>query len=116
MWLFPELLAVRCQQFAFEYANREMAEIDHWSTIGVDREVACGVVDVKSYHIETETEIADRAMTCAHHIPIELLSLTPDCGFSGVPRWLAREKLKRLVAGTGLARERLGVGEVGVKT
>src|SRR6059036_1447913 len=45
-WMFPALLDARCQQFVFEYANREMAEIEHWKEIGVDREVACGVVDV----------------------------------------------------------------------
>jgi methionine synthase II (cobalamin-independent) len=33
----------------------------------------------------------------------------PDCGFFPVPRWVAFEKLKRLVAGTHLARRQLGV-------
>lgn len=108
-WLFPTLLEVKCQQFAFEYANREMAEIELWDTVGVDRDVACGVVDVKSFYLESPEDVAERIVSCAQHIPLERLSVTPDCGFSGVPRWLAREKLNRLVAGTLLARERLGV-------
>jgi 5-methyltetrahydropteroyltriglutamate--homocysteine methyltransferase len=108
-WLFPALQAIRCHQFAFEYANREMAEIELWDKVGVDREVACGVVDVKSFYLETPEDIAERILLCARHVPLEQLSVTPDCGFSGVPRWLAREKLNRLVAGTRLARERLGL-------
>ena len=108
--LFPQLSDVACQQFVFEYANREMAEIGHWAEIGADREIACGVVDVKSYYLETPAEVADRVLECARYIPLDKLSTVPDCGFSGVPRWLAVEKLERLVAGTALARSRLGVG------
>ena len=108
-WMFPALLAARCQQFVFEYANREMAEIEHWAEIGVDREVACGVVDVKSFYMEPPEEVADRLVQCARHIPVERLSAVPDCGFFPVPRWVAAEKLRRLTAGARLARQRLGV-------
>src|SRR5499425_2188983 len=108
-WMFPALLETRCQQFVFEYANREMAEIEHWKEIGVDRDVACGVVDVKSFYMESPEDVAERLELCAKFIPIERLSAVPDCGFFPVPRWVAFEKLKRLVAGTQLARRRLGV-------
>ena len=107
--LFPALLEVNCRQFVFEYANRELAEIDLWSEIETDREVACGVIDVKSFHLESPDEVADRIVSCSRHVPVERLSAVPDCGFSGVPRWLAAEKLKRLAAGTILARQRLGL-------
>jgi 5-methyltetrahydropteroyltriglutamate--homocysteine methyltransferase len=108
-WMFPALREARCQQFVFEYANREMAEIPDWKELGVDREVACGVVDVKSFYLETPEDVAGRLELCARFIPIERLSAVPDCGFFPVPRWLAFEKLKRLVAGARLARTRLGV-------
>jgi 5-methyltetrahydropteroyltriglutamate--homocysteine methyltransferase len=108
-WMFPALREARCQQFVFEYANREMAEIEDWKEIGVDREVACGVVDVKSFYLESPEDVAERLEQCARFIPLERLSAVPDCGFFPVPRWLAFEKLKRLVAGTRLARQRLGV-------
>ena len=108
-WMFPAILAARCQQFVFEYANREMAEIEDWKAIGVDRDVACGVVDVKSFYMETAEDVAERLALCARFIPIERLSAVPDCGFFPVPRWVAFEKLKRLVAGTHLARRQLGV-------
>src|SRR5215510_7222852 len=107
-WLFPKLLDCKCQQFVFEYANREMAEIEMWKEIGVDREVACGVIDVKSFYVETPEDVAERVARCLESIPAERLSLVPDCGFFAVPRWVAAEKLKRLAAGAHLARRRLG--------
>jgi 5-methyltetrahydropteroyltriglutamate--homocysteine methyltransferase len=107
--MFPALMEARCQQFVFEYANREMAEIELWRDVGTDREIACGVVDVKSFYMESPEEVADRLATCAQFIPVERLSAVPDCGFFPVPRWVAFEKLKRLAAGTQLARQRLGV-------
>ena len=108
-WMFPALREARCQEFVFEYANREMAEIDDWKELGVDRDVACGG--------STSSPSISRAprrwpswlgAVRARHSP-ERLSAVPDCGFFPVPRWLAFEKLKRLVAGTRLARKRLGV-------
>jgi 5-methyltetrahydropteroyltriglutamate--homocysteine methyltransferase len=92
----------------FEYANREMAEIEMWKDVGVDRDIACGVVDVKSFYMETPEDIAARVRLCLTHIPVERLSLIPDCGFFPVPRWVASEKLKRLAAGARLARKQVG--------
>jgi 5-methyltetrahydropteroyltriglutamate--homocysteine methyltransferase len=108
-WMFPALKTARCDQFVFEYANREMAEIEDWKDYGVDREVACGVVDVKSFYLEPPEEVAERIALCAKYIPVDRLSAVPDCGFFPVPRWLAFEKLKRLAAGAALARKKLGV-------
>jgi 5-methyltetrahydropteroyltriglutamate--homocysteine methyltransferase len=108
-WMFPALKSARCDQFVFEYANREMAEIEDWKDYGVDREVACGVVDVKSFYLESPEEVAERIALCAKYIPVDRLSAVPDCGFFPVPRWLAFEKLKRLAAGAALARKKLGV-------
>jgi hypothetical protein len=45
-WMFSALLECRCDQFVFEYANREMTEIEMWREVGVDRDVACYVLDV----------------------------------------------------------------------
>src|SRR5207253_7795097 len=95
------------QQFVFEYANREMAEIEMWKEISVDRDIACGVVDVKSFYMETPEDVAERVRLRLEHIPAERLSLVPHCGFFAVPRWVAFEKLKRLAEGAVLARKPL---------
>jgi 5-methyltetrahydropteroyltriglutamate--homocysteine methyltransferase len=106
-WLFPKLLDCKCDQFVFEYANREMAEIEMWKDVGVDREVACGVVDVKSFYMETPDDVAERLRRCLEFIPVDKLSAIPDCGFFPVPRWVAAEKLKRMVAGAKVVRAEL---------
>src|SRR2546429_9946797 len=96
-WMFPALLDAKCQQFVFEYANREMAEIEHWKEIGVDRDVACGVVDVKPFYLETPEDVAERLALCAKFITVESLSAVTDCGFFTVPRWVASEEPNPLV-------------------
>src|SRR5262249_49714673 len=53
---------------------------------------------------ETPEDVAERLRRCLAFIPPEKLSAIPDCGFFPVPRWLAAEKLKRLVAGPELGR------------
>ena len=67
-----------------------------------------GVVDVKSFYMETPEDVAERVRLCLASIPAEKLSLVPDCGFFPVPRWVAAEKLKRLAAGAALARREIG--------
>ena len=37
----------------------------------------------------------------------EKLWVTPDCGFFQLPRWLAYQKLRRLVEGTAVVRQEL---------
>ena len=62
---------------------------------------------MKSFYMETPEDVAERVRLCLQSIPAEKLSLVPDCGFFPVPRWVAAEKLRRLVAGARLARTRL---------
>ena len=59
--LYPRLLDAHVSQFVFEYANREMSEIELWGEFPSDKEVAVGVVDVKAFRVETPEEIVDRA-------------------------------------------------------
>ena len=68
---------------------------------------------MKSFYMESPEDVAERLELCAKFIPVERLSAVPDCGFFPVPRWVAFEKLKRLVAGTRLARRRLGLSVPG---
>jgi len=105
--LFPGILDARAEQFALEYANREMAEIELWSQYGGDRELAAGVVDVKSMYVETPEDVAERVRTVLQHVKPEKLSLTCDCGFSASSRGLARAKLQALVGGAKIVRKEL---------
>jgi 5-methyltetrahydropteroyltriglutamate--homocysteine methyltransferase len=105
--LFPDLLGAPVHQFVFEYANREMAEVDLWSRHRTDKEVAVGVVDVKAFRVESPEEIAARARLALEHVPAGRLWLVPDCGLWETPRWVAVSKLRSLVAAARLLRREL---------
>ena len=105
--LFPGILDAKAEQFALEYANREMAELDLWSQYGGDRELAAGVIDVKSMYQETAEDVAERIRAVLKHVKPEKLYLTCDCGFSASSRGLARAKLGALVAGAKSVRKEI---------
>ena len=106
-WMFPELLDVNAEQIVLEFANREMSESGLWSELGVERELGAGVVDIKSFYVETPEDVAERIRLLLEHVPAERLYLNPDCGFFQLPRWLSYLKLEALVAGTKIVRSEL---------
>ncbi len=107
-WMFPALLEAKAEQLVLEFANREMSESDLWREFSVDRELGAGVVDVKSFYVETPEDVAERIRELLEYVPAEKLYLNPDCGFFQLPRWLAYLKLEALVAGTNIVRGELG--------
>jgi 5-methyltetrahydropteroyltriglutamate--homocysteine methyltransferase len=67
------------------------------------RDVGAGVIDVKSYHLESADEVAARIQAVLDAgVPAEQLLLVPDCGFSQTARWATKPKLHALVAGRDL--------------
>ena len=62
-------------------------------------DVAVGIIDVKSYYIETPEDVADRVRRCLQFAPAGKLAFAPDCGLSQTARWAARQKLINMVAG-----------------
>ncbi|MBI2371138.1 MAG: methionine synthase [Deltaproteobacteria bacterium] len=107
---FPAVLEARAEQFVLEFANREMAEIDLWARFGVDRELGAGLIDQKSFYLETPEDVAGRIRMALKHVPPEKLYINPDCGMNYTPRWLAFRKLKAMVDGTQIVRGELGGG------
>ena len=106
--VFPFVLDMNASQYALEFANRELSEIDLWREFPTDKELAAGLVDVKNYYIEKPEEVAERIRTALKYVAPEKLSIVPDCGFSQTARWAARGKLKALVEGTKIVRRELG--------
>jgi methionine synthase II (cobalamin-independent) len=84
-----------------------MADVECLAELAGSHEIAAGVVDVKSFHQETAADVAARIRSVLVHVPAERLTVTADCGFSALPRWLARVKLAALVEGTRLVRAEL---------
>ena len=91
-----------------EFANREMREIEQVKDFCREREVGLGVVDIKSFYVESAEEIAARIRAALHYMPPEKVFINPDCGFFQLPRWLTVLKLRRMVAGVQLVRRELG--------
>lgn len=106
--LMDAMTALDTGMLVLEFANREMAEIEHLAGLSKQFRIAAGVVDVKSFHEETAEEVAARIRRVLAHVPADRLMVTADCGFSAIPRWLARNKMQALVAGTRLVRGELG--------
>jgi len=106
--LLPAMRALRCHQLVLEFANRQMADVALLDGLAATHEIAAGVVDVKSFHEETAEDVAARLGQVLAHVPAGRVTVTADCGFSALPRWLARRKLAALVAGARLVRASLG--------
>ena len=105
--IFNEMMAFKVDQLLLEFANREMAEVEMLAEVAQEKEVAVGVVDVKSYYIETAEDVAERIRKVLTVVPVEKLSLVPDCGFSETARWASRAKLHALTGGAALVRQEL---------
>lgn len=104
--LMDGMLALKSRQLVLEFANREMADLDLLAVLGKHFEIAAGVIDVKSYHVETAEEVAARIDRCLQYVGVERLSITADCGFSALPRYLARQKMQAMVEGARAVRGR----------
>lgn len=102
--LLDAMNMLTCQQLGLEFANREMGEIEILSALRADVLVAAGVVDVKNFYVESGKRVAERIRQCLEHIEPARLAVTADCGFSALPRYVARQKLDALVAGARIVR------------
>ena len=105
--MFPAFLEMNVDEIHVEMASREFAEIEIIAAIAKVKDVAVGVIDVKSYYIETPRDVAERVRLCLKHAPAERLSFAPDCGLSQTARWAARQKLANMVEGVNIVRREL---------
>lgn len=98
------MLRFDVDELVLEFANREMAEVRILGEIAAaGRDIAAGIIDVKNYHLESADEVAERTEAVLDAgVPIERLTLVPDCGFSQTARWATRAKLRAMVAGRDL--------------
>ena len=102
--MFPAFLDMHLDEIHVEMASREFAEVEVIGEIAKRHIAAVGIVDVKSYYIETTEDIAARVRACLQHAPPEKLAFAPDCGLSQTARWAAKQKLVNMVAGVRRVR------------
>jgi 5-methyltetrahydropteroyltriglutamate--homocysteine methyltransferase len=105
--LFPAFLGVAVDEIHLEMASRELAEAELVATIAEVKDVAVGVIDVKSYYVETPEDVAERVRAFTAFAPPERLAFSTDCGLSQTARWAAKQKLANLVAGVRIVRDEL---------
>ncbi len=107
--MFPAFLDFKADEMHVEMASREFAEIELIAQIAPRMDVAVGIVDVKSYYVETPENIADRVRLCLKYAPADRLVFAPDCGLSQTARWAAQPKLRNMVAGIRQVKKELGL-------
>jgi 5-methyltetrahydropteroyltriglutamate--homocysteine methyltransferase len=105
--MLPDFLDFKVDEVHVEMANREFSEIELIAEFAKKMDVAVGVIDVKSYYIETVEDVIHRIKKCLEYIPADKLSVAPDCGLSQTARWAARKKLTSMVAGAQKVRQQL---------
>ena len=105
--MFPAFLALAADEIHLEMASREFAELELIGEIGQLKDVGVGVVDVKSYYIETPEDVEERIRACLRHVTPQRLSVSPDCGLSQTARWASRRKLASMVEGARRVRASL---------
>jgi len=103
--LFPDFLDLKVDELHVEMANREYAELEIIGEIAKRTDVAVGIIDVKSYFIETPEIIEEKVRTCLEHASADRLVFAPDCGLSQTARWAAKQKLANMVEGVLRVRE-----------
>jgi 5-methyltetrahydropteroyltriglutamate--homocysteine methyltransferase len=103
--MFPAFLEMHADELHFEMASREFAELEVIEqVVAAGKDVGVGVIDVKSYYIESPEDVEERVRACLRYVAPERLSVSPDCGLSQTARWAARRKLENLVEGARRAR------------
>jgi 5-methyltetrahydropteroyltriglutamate--homocysteine methyltransferase len=106
--MFPAFLALDADELHLEMASREFAELELIEQVaGAGKDVGVGVIDVKSYYVESPADVEERIRACLRFVPAERLTVSPDCGLSQTARWAARRKLESLVAGAQRVRDGL---------
>lgn len=97
--MLPDFLDMTVDEVHIEMANREFAEVELLAHFAEKMNVAVGIIDVKNYYIETVEDVRERIKKCLQYVPLEKLSVAPDCGLSQTARWAARKKLENMVKG-----------------
>lgn len=107
--MFPAFLDFHADEIHLEMASREFSELELIAEIAKSKIVCVGIIDVKSYYIETPPDVAARVRRCLQYAKPERLSFAPDCGLSQTARWAARPKLANMVTGINIVRQELGL-------
>jgi 5-methyltetrahydropteroyltriglutamate--homocysteine methyltransferase len=105
--ILPRYLEVDIDEYVLDFACREMDDAGILRQLPGDRRAAVGVIDVRTLEIEHPEQVAERIRKVLRHIDAARVTITTDCGMKQLPRAVARQKLRALVAGTRIVRAEL---------
>jgi 5-methyltetrahydropteroyltriglutamate--homocysteine methyltransferase len=106
-YLFPAVLEARVHQLMLEFARRGPDDVRLFKEFAPSFGLGLGVIDVKSHDVEPPAVVAERIRQALEIVPVERLSVNPDCGCLHLPRDVAFAKLSAMVEGTRLVRQEL---------
>lgn len=105
--MLPDFLDMTVDELHSEMAILNFSEVHLLERFAEKMDVAVGVIDVKSYYIETPEDVAERIRKILPFVPAEKLAVAPDCGLSQTARWATKQKLANMVKGAKLIRQGL---------
>ena len=94
--MLPDFLELTVDELHSEMTILNFAEIHLLERFAERMDVAVGVIDVKSYYIETIEDVKERIAKCLKHIPAEKLAIASDCGMSQTARWATKQKITNM--------------------
>ena len=102
--IFPAIAASSIDQVSLECIHSKVpAEL---MALLKGKDVLVGVIDVASDRVETPAEVAATIGRALKYVPKKRLFACTNCGMAPMDRDIARAKLRALVAGAAIARQR----------
>lgn len=85
--------------FLLEYSERA-GSLETLRGTPKDKTIGLGIVNIRDRRVETRDEILRKIETASKYVPVENLSLSPNCGFSGsaADAWVTEDIEKRKLA------------------
>jgi 5-methyltetrahydropteroyltriglutamate--homocysteine methyltransferase len=105
--MFPDFLDMHVDEIHSEMTILNFSEVHLLERFAEKMDVAVGVIDVKSYYIETPEDVVERVKKILPFVPAEKLAIAPDCGMSQTARWATKQKLASMVKGAKILRGEL---------
>ncbi len=94
--MLPDFLDMQVDELHTEMCVLNFAEVHLLERFAEKMDVAVGVIDVKSYYIETVADVKERIEKCLKYVPAEKLAIAPDCGLSQTARWASKQKIENM--------------------
>jgi 5-methyltetrahydropteroyltriglutamate--homocysteine methyltransferase len=94
--MLPNFLDLTVDELHSEMTILNFQEVHLLERFAEKMDVAVGVIDVKSYYIETVEDIKERIKMCLKYVPAEKLAVAPDCGMSQTARWATKLKIANM--------------------